>query len=152
MFGTMQATWKHVDALFQPRYGALGFVALPNLMIFQVLFPLISPVPDLLLVATLGIAAVSYRHHPVDYSPASLWRVPFYYALFVAIDYLTAIPAFTLEYHDYWSLLIFFFRQRFFYRPLMYYVAIKSTLNSPRGRLVGWGKLERKATAQAASQ
>jgi hypothetical protein len=33
----------------------------------------------------------------------------------------------------------------------MYYVAIKSTLNSLRGRLVGWGKLERKATVQVAS-
>ena len=54
MFGTMQAAWKHVDALFRPRYGALGFVALPNVMIFQVLFPLISPVMDLLLVGYPG--------------------------------------------------------------------------------------------------
>jgi hypothetical protein len=38
------------------------------------------------------------------------------------------------------------FWQRFFYRQLMYYVAIKSTLASVRGVLVGWGKLERKAT------
>ena len=151
MFGTMQVAWKHADALFRPRYGALGFVALPNVMIFQVLFPLISPVMDLLLVGTLGIAAINYWHHPTDFSPDALWRVLFYYTLFVTVDYLTAILAFTLEQHENWSLLIFLFWQRFFYRQLMYYVAIKSTLNSLRGRLVGWGKLERKATVQVAS-
>jgi cellulose synthase/poly-beta-1,6-N-acetylglucosamine synthase-like glycosyltransferase/peptidoglycan/xylan/chitin deacetylase (PgdA/CDA1 family) len=146
MFGTMQAAWKHADALFRPRYGALGFVALPNVIIFQVLFPLISPVMDLLLAGTLGIAAVNYWHHPMDYSPDALWRVLFYYALFVTVDYLTAILAFTLEHHENWWLLVFLFWQRFFYRQLMYYVAMKSTLDSLRGVLVGWGKLERKAT------
>jgi hypothetical protein len=43
-------------------------------------------------------------------------------------------------------LLIWLFWQRFFYRQLMYYVAIKSTVTSLKGALVGWGKLQRKAT------
>jgi len=34
----------------------------------------------------------------------------------------------------------------FFYRQLMYYVAIKSTVTSLKSALVGWGKLQRKAT------
>ena len=150
MFGTMQAAWKHGDALFRPRYGALGFVALPNVVIFQILFPLVSPVMDLLLAGALGVAAISYFNHPADYTPQALWRVLFYYALFLTVDYLSAILAFTLEHHENWSLLIFLFWQRFFYRQLMYYVAIKSMLNSLRGVLVGWGKLERKATVRAA--
>lgn len=150
MFGSMQAAWKHLDALFKPRYGALGFVALPNLMIFQVLFPLVSPVMDLLLVGSLGMTAISYRHHPADFSPESLQRVLFYYALFLTVDYLTAVLAFALEHKESWLLLVFLFWQRFFYRQLMYYVAIKSTLNSLRGVLVGWGKLERKATVHLA--
>ncbi len=152
MFGSMQAAWKHLDALFRPRFGALGFVALPNLMIFQVLFPLISPVMDMLLIGSLGITAINYRHHPSDFSPESLQRVVFYYALFLAIDYLTAVLAFALEHKESWLLLIFLFWQRFFYRQLMYYVAIKSTLNSLRGVRVGWGKLERKSTVQVESQ
>ena len=69
----------------------------------------------------------------------------------MTVDYLSAILAFTLEHHENWSLLIFLFWQRFFYRQLMYYVAIKSMLNSLRGVLVGWGKLERKATVRAAA-
>ncbi len=148
MFGTMQAAWKHLDALFRPRFGALGFVALPNIIIFQVLFPLISPVMDLLLVSSLVTAAISYRHHQGDFSPEALQSVLFYYALFVVVDYLTAILAFLLERRENWWLLLLLFWQRFFYRQLMYYVAVKSTLNSLRGVLVGWGKLERKATVQ----
>lgn len=149
MFGTMQAAWKHREVLFRPRYGALGFVALPNVLIFQVLFPLISPVMDLLLLWSLGTAAFNHWQHPAEYSPDALWRVLFYYALFVAVDYLAAILAFALERKEDLWLLVWLFWQRFFYRQLMYYVAIKSTLTSLRGALVGWGKLERKATVIA---
>jgi len=149
MFGTMQTAWKHSGALFRPRYGALGFVALPNVMVFQVLFPLISPVMDLLFVGSLGMTAMNYWYHPQDFSPEAFWRVLFYYALFVTVDYLAGILAFSLEHKENWTLLIFLFWQRFFYRQLMYYVAIKSIVNSLRGVLVGWGKLERKGTVQA---
>ena len=39
-FGTLQCMRKHIDALFRPRYGALGLIALPNVWIFQIVFPL----------------------------------------------------------------------------------------------------------------
>jgi peptidoglycan-N-acetylglucosamine deacetylase len=54
--------------------------------------------------------------------------------------------AFLLERKEDWRLLIWLVFQRFLYRQLMYYVAIKSTLTAIRGTIVGWGKLERKAT------
>ena len=150
MFGTMQVAWKHADVLFRPRYGALGFVALPNVLIFQVLFPLISPVMDLLLISSLVSAALNYWQHLAEYSTDPLWRVLFYYALFVTVDYLAAALAFALERKENKWLLAGLFWQRFFYRQLMYYVAIKSTMASLRGVLVGWGKLERKATVKVA--
>ncbi len=53
---------------------------------------------------------------------------------------------FLLERREEWSLLIWLPLQRFWYRQLMYYVAVKSTLIAIRGQAVGWGKLERKAT------
>ena len=71
-------------------------MALPNIFIFQVFFPLISPIMDLLLVWSLGIAAFNYGQHPAEFSPDALWRVLFYYALFVTADYLAAVLAFTL--------------------------------------------------------
>jgi peptidoglycan/xylan/chitin deacetylase (PgdA/CDA1 family)/spore germination protein YaaH/GT2 family glycosyltransferase len=150
MFGTMQAAWKHADALFRPRHGALGFIAMPNVIIFQVFFPLVSPVMDLLLIGSLATDAFNRWQHPVEYSSDGLWRVLFYYALFVAVDYLAAALAFALERGENKWLLAGLFWQRFFYRQLMYYVAIKSTLASLRGALVGWGKLERKATVRIA--
>ncbi|MFO1431535.1 MAG: glycosyltransferase [Candidatus Competibacteraceae bacterium] len=150
MFGTMQAAWKHLDVLFRRRYGTLGFVALPNVLIFQVLFPLISPIMDLLLLGSIGIVAFDYWQHPIDnYQSAALGPVLFYYALFVAVDFCAGALAFLLERRENKSLLSWLFWQRFFYRQLMYYVAIKATVASLKGIIVGWNKLERKATVQA---
>src|SRR6202022_4986793 len=42
-FGTLQCTWKHRDAFFRRKYGSLGFVALPNVLLFQLLLPAVSP-------------------------------------------------------------------------------------------------------------
>jgi peptidoglycan-N-acetylglucosamine deacetylase len=149
MYGTLQAAWKHSDALFRPRYGSLGFIALPNIFIFQVFFPLISPVMDLLMLVTLITSAFSKWQHPAEFSPDSLWRALFYYAIFVALEFTAAVIAFLLEPKENKRLLVWVFWQRFFYRQLMYYVAIKSTLASLKGIAVGWQKLERKATVKS---
>src|SRR5215475_2958520 len=146
MYGTLQAAWKHVDTLFRPRYGALGMCALPNVLIFQILFPLISPVMDLLMVWSLVATGWARYQHPLDYTTDTLQRVLFYYALFFTLDLLATFVAFLLERKEDWRLLIWLVFQRFLYRQLMYYVAIKSTLTAIRGTIVGWGKLERKAT------
>ena len=60
------------------------------------------------------------------------------------------ISAFILEKGEDRSLLLWLFWQRFFYRQLMYYVAIRSVVASLRGLAVGWGVVERKATVNAA--
>src|SRR5262249_354317 len=68
MYGTLQAAWKPCDTLFRPRYGTLGTVAIPNVLLFQILFPLISPVMDLLMMWSF-VATLWQRHqHPNDYS------------------------------------------------------------------------------------
>jgi peptidoglycan-N-acetylglucosamine deacetylase len=149
MYGTLQAAWKHKDALFRPRYGALGFVALPNVFIFQVLFPLISPAMDLLMLVTAVMTGIDRWQHPAEFSADSLKRALFYYAIFMTMEFLAAALAFILEYKENRRLLVWLFLQRFFYRQLMYYVAIKSTFASLRGIAVGWNKLERKATVKA---
>jgi peptidoglycan-N-acetylglucosamine deacetylase len=148
-FGTLQCMWKHRDALFRPRYGALGFVAMPNVWIFQILFPLISPVMDLLLFYTLISASLDWLQQPEGYSFTNLRQVLFYYALFLAVDWCSACFAFVLERKERWRLLWWLFLQRFCYRQVMYYVMVKSVATAVRGALVGWGKLERKATVEA---
>jgi cellulose synthase/poly-beta-1,6-N-acetylglucosamine synthase-like glycosyltransferase/peptidoglycan/xylan/chitin deacetylase (PgdA/CDA1 family)/spore germination protein YaaH len=150
-FGTLQCMRKHLDALFRPRYGALGFIALPNVWIFQILFPLISPVMDLMLCYTLIAAGVDWFEHRLGYSSTNLRQVLFYYALFLAIDWVSACFAFMLEKKENWRLLWWLFLQRFCYRQVMYYVMIKSVAVAVRGAAVGWGKLDRKATVEAQS-
>ena len=63
-------------------------------------------------------------------------------------DYLIAGLAFLLEKKEDWSLLVWLLLQRFYYRQLMYYIAIKSIISSVRGGSVGWNHLERKSTVK----
>src|SRR2546426_5373334 len=148
-FGTLQCMWKHLDALFRPRYGTLGFIALPNVWIFQILFPLISPVMDLMLCYVLISSGLDWLQQPKGYSSTALRQVLFYYALFLAIDWVAACFAFLLEKKEDWRLLWWLFLQRFCYRQVMYYVMIKSVAVAARGTTGGWGKLDRKATGEA---
>ncbi len=149
-YGTLQCMWKHRDALFNRRYGALGFVAMPNVWIFQVLFPLISPLMDLVLGYTLISAGLDWLQQPNGGNTfTNLRQVLFYYALFLAVDWCAAAFAFILERTERWRLLWWLFLQRFCYRQVMYYVMVKSVTTALHGAVVGWGKLERKATVEA---
>jgi peptidoglycan-N-acetylglucosamine deacetylase len=146
VFGTLQAAWKQRDALLRPRFGALGLIALPNLLVFQVLFPLIGPVMDLQMVLSTGAALIQKHQHPAAFSGEAFTRTLFFYALFVAVDLAAALLAFVLEKREDTRLLLWLPLQRFTYRQLMYYVVVKSVTTAMRGSSVGWGKLERKAT------
>ena len=147
-YGTLQCMWKHRDTLFRSRYGALGFIAIPNVWLFQIVFSLISPVMDFMLLYVLISTGLDRLQQPTGYSSTNLQQVLFYYALFLAIDWISAGFAFLLERRERWGLLWWLFLQRFCYRQVMYYVMIKSVGMALRGPVVGWGKLERKATAE----
>jgi len=130
-FGTLQAAWKHRDATFNPNYGFLGWVALPSIWIFQVLLAAVSPFADVAMIIALF---------------AGNWPIVllYYFGLFL-LELLTAVLAYSLERAKPWDLALLFF-QRMYYRQLMYYVLGKSILYALRGRLVGWSKLDRKAS------
>lgn len=147
MYGTLQTAWKHKDAVNCPGCRALGIIALPNIFIFQVFFPLISPFMDLTIITSLVWVLWQKYHHPLDYSAAFGFQKLFYfYLFFLLVDFITASIAFILERKEDRTLLLWMLLQRFFYRQLMYYVAIKVTLSVIKGRIEGWGKFERKAT------
>lgn len=147
-FGTMQAVWKHRDTLGRKRFGSLGLVALPNILIFQIVFPLLSPLIDLLMLSSIAMAVFQKVQHPAGAAFDSVLRILIFYALFLLMDYCSCVLAFALEKNPEWRLLFWVFWQRFFYRQLMYYVAIKSFGTAIKGAAVEWGKVERKATIQ----
>ena len=134
VFGTLQASWKHRDALFVPKYGTLGFIALPSVWIFQLLLSALSPFAEIAMVLSLI---------------AGDWRIILlYYLAFFLLELVTGFLAYALEGVAPWDLSLLFF-QTIYYRQIMLYVLGKSLLFAIRGRIVGWGKLERKATVTA---
>ena len=100
------------------------------------------------MIAALVSAGLDHWQHPAEASSDNLLNVLFYYALFVAVDFLAAALAFVFEPRENRSLLLWMFWQRFFYRQLTYVVAIQSLLASLRGAAVGWTTIERKATVE----
>jgi cellulose synthase/poly-beta-1,6-N-acetylglucosamine synthase-like glycosyltransferase len=147
-FGTLQCMWKHRAAFLDPRTGSLGLIAMPNTWIFQLLFPAISPVADLLFLWSLVSVWLVRQQHGATYAVTDLVQVLTFYAVFLMVDWLAAVVAFLIEPGEDRSLTWLIFLQRFAYRQVMYWVVVRAFMVAIRGRLVGWGKLERKATVR----
>jgi cellulose synthase/poly-beta-1,6-N-acetylglucosamine synthase-like glycosyltransferase/peptidoglycan/xylan/chitin deacetylase (PgdA/CDA1 family)/spore germination protein YaaH len=146
-YGTLQAVWKHRDTTGNPRYGTLGWVAIPNIFLFQIILPLISPVIDLLFLLSIvlwGLAQLQVTR----LLPLPLWtsrdveRSLIFFALFMLIDLLTCVVAFALEKDEDWTLLAPLIIQRFYYRQMMYVVLFRSLKEAVQGRAVGWRGVE----------
>ena len=142
-FGVLQSAWKHRDAFLNPRYKSFGMIALPNILFFQVLLPLLAPLADLLLIS--GIAASAL--HILDMSIPNLIL---YYLIFTAVDIAGAAYAFSFEKENplklFWLL-----PQRFIYRQMMYYVLYRSLKKAIKGELQHWGILKRNGTVSQLS-
>jgi cellulose synthase/poly-beta-1,6-N-acetylglucosamine synthase-like glycosyltransferase/peptidoglycan/xylan/chitin deacetylase (PgdA/CDA1 family) len=132
-YGVMQSFWKNRDACFNPRYGSLGMVALPNILLFQVLLPILAPLADLIFFLSI---AWSWN------DPESLQKILFYYGLFLLVDVSVSIIAFAFEKEKFYKL-IWLIPQRFVYRQLMYVVLFKSIGRAIKGENQGWGVLRR---------
>jgi cellulose synthase/poly-beta-1,6-N-acetylglucosamine synthase-like glycosyltransferase/peptidoglycan/xylan/chitin deacetylase (PgdA/CDA1 family)/spore germination protein YaaH len=147
-FGTLQCAWKHRKVLLRPRYGSLGLVALPNVWIFQLLFAAISPIADLMFLWSLVSVWLIREEHGGTYALTALEQVVAYYAIFLLVDWVASVVGFLMEPDEDWRLTWLVFIQRFAYRQVMYWVVVKSFAAALRGHIVGWGKLERKATVE----
>jgi cellulose synthase/poly-beta-1,6-N-acetylglucosamine synthase-like glycosyltransferase len=148
VYGTLQAIWKRRHVLLRRRYRALGLVAIPNMLVFQVFLPLLGPIMDILMLASVILTAIQRAQHPESYSSDSVRKIFFYYVFFLLLEIITGITAFLLEKQEDWKLLLWIPVQRFFYRQLLYTTVIRSVLAAVRGSQVHWNKLERKATVR----
>lgn len=132
-YGIMQSFWKNRDACFNPKYKGLGMIALPNVLLFQIVMPLIAPLADLLF-----FIGLIYNRNDID----SMQQILIYYFLFLLIDVFISIVAFRFEKENYWRLL-WLLPQRFIYRQLMYIVWFRSVRRAIKGEGQGWGNLKR---------
>ena len=144
-FGTLQSFWKHGDTLFRPKQGTLGWIALPNIFVFQIVLPLISPVIDLMFFGSLllwALAQFRVTKLPQLWTTADVEKSLIFFLGFLLIDILTCVVAFALEKKEDWTLLVPVLLQRFYYRQLMYVVLFRSVKEAVSGRPVGWRGVE----------
>jgi cellulose synthase/poly-beta-1,6-N-acetylglucosamine synthase-like glycosyltransferase len=151
-FGTLQCLWKHREGLFDPKRPILGFVALPQIWLFQIILSVAAPLVDLAAVWSLISAAMAHYSHPVEWSSDDLVRSLLYWTSFTMVDLSAAMLGMALEKRAPWADLIWLPIQRFGYRQMMYYVVVKAVITAVRGPRVGWGKLERRNTASMQGQ
>jgi peptidoglycan-N-acetylglucosamine deacetylase len=152
-FGTLQAVWKHRDAVGKPKYGTLGWIAIPNIFLFQIILPLVSPVIDLLFllsIALWGLGQLRIARLPQLWTAQDVERSLIFFAIFMLIDLLTCVVAFLLERHEDWTLLAPLILQRFYYRQMMYVVLFRALKEAVRGRPVGWRGVEPQIPAKVA--
>jgi len=129
-YGTMQAVWKHKDALLtrDPRQRRIGRLALPYMILFQILLPTLAPLIDLF--ALYGLLFTN---------PTPVLA---YWLGFNALQLLLAGFAFRLDHESprpLWALPL----QQFVYRQLMYVVIIESTISALLGARAHWRHLTR---------
>ena len=146
-FGTLQCLWKHRTAMFSLERPTLGFVALPQIWLFQIALTIIAPLVDLAVIWSLISAVYGFAYHSTEWSPDDLIQGLEYWAAFILLDLSAGAIGMALERRASWADLVWMPVQRFGYRQLMYYVVLKSIGAALHGVRVGWGKLERRATA-----
>jgi len=150
-FGILQAVYKHKKVM--ARKGALGWVALPNIWIFQILLPLVSPLIDIMFAFGSIWYLIQKHFHPDSTDPASFHKLVAFFFAFLVIDFLASAIAFALERQrpddkeDGW-LLSQVWLQRFAYRQLFSIVLFKTLKRALEGRKFAWDKLERTAAVK----
>ncbi|MDE3186293.1 MAG: glycosyltransferase, partial [Acidobacteriota bacterium] len=86
-FGILQSVWKHRLAFVRNK--AMGLFALPNILIFQMLLPLVSPFIDLMFLYGVLNYFIDRHYHPEAASAASLQKLVTYFLAFLLIDFVT---------------------------------------------------------------
>ncbi|MCC6771363.1 MAG: glycosyltransferase [Gemmatimonadaceae bacterium] len=147
-FGTLQCAWKHRDALLRRDAGALGMIGLPNILLFQLFFPLLAPAADLALLATLGRFALEAPALGTHAAWGHAAPVLALYGLFLLIDTVTALLGLAFEPGERVAHAALVPLQRVAYRQVLYLALVKAMRAALRGRAPGWGKLERTGRVQ----
>jgi cellulose synthase/poly-beta-1,6-N-acetylglucosamine synthase-like glycosyltransferase/peptidoglycan/xylan/chitin deacetylase (PgdA/CDA1 family) len=128
-YGTMQAMWKHRQALFDKGpSGRFGRVGLPFLALFGVALPMLAPIVDIMLL--YGLVFWELNETLIAWGGM------------LALQMFTAAVAFRFDKESLrplWRLPL----QQFAYRQLMYLVLMQSATTALTGGRLRWHKLHR---------
>lgn len=131
VYGTLQCLWKHRDMLFDMRYKALGWFALPSIWFYHVFLAAIGPFLDLLFFKSLFGTANG--------------AIYFYFGAFTLLEIALGVVAIKKESESLWNLWILL-PMRFTYRYILAFVVWRSIVRALKGVWLDWGKLERTAS------
>jgi len=135
--GLLENLWMHRQMFFRRRYGAVGLLALPYSLAFEVFGPPLQLAGYAIVVAMIVLDQVSW------------WYVPAFFAVTALVGLLQTSGAVLVEdvgFHRYrnrdlvrlmgWSLL-----EMFWYQPLTAFWRTWATLLVALGRRPGWGSI-----------
>jgi len=146
-FGMLQAAWKHKRAISERR--AVGLLAIPDMLIFGILFSLFAPLADIVMIFN-AVQIISGLFSPAEIgvSPLSISIVIGYLAYLLS-DMVLAAIAMALERDEDRRMLPAVLTQRFFYRQIFWFVVIWSVVRVLTGRFGGWRKITRTANVSS---
>jgi cellulose synthase/poly-beta-1,6-N-acetylglucosamine synthase-like glycosyltransferase/spore germination protein YaaH/peptidoglycan/xylan/chitin deacetylase (PgdA/CDA1 family) len=132
-YGVIQSFFKHRETCFNPAYKGLGILSMPNILLFQIILPLVAPFADLMLLYSIVWSSTQ---------PENFERTLVFYIIFLVVDVFVSLFAFSFE-KEKTSKLLWLIPQRFVYRQLMYVTLFRALRKAIKGENQGWGALKR---------
>lgn len=134
--GMMQTAWKHRRAARDGR--AVGLISIPDLAVFGVVLPLLSPIADLVVLGTLADMTFEAMRENTNVASGS-WMILIAYLALPALDFLRVIVAFIYQRNAPWGQLFLWPFQRLLYQPLLYITVYRAVIRALSGHLTKWG-------------
>ena len=139
VFGTIQCIWKYQRWFFSSEKVSLGWIILPNVLIFNLCIPLLVPILDGAIIA--GFAGF-----------VNIWAVLTPFLIFTLLDIWCAIEGLTYEHKPPKRLIALVVWQRIFYRYVLAAAIIQSVGVALAGTFVAWGEQRRRGECHPALQ
>ena len=137
--GLVDVLWRNRDMLFNPRYGRIGWLALPYLWFFELLAPVIELLGYTTMIAAALLGVLS-RHFFFDF-----FLFGYAFATVISIGSVLQEEITYRRYNDWRDvtrLILFCFLEHFPYRQLQMIWRFRGLWQYLRGDL-GWGRLQR---------
>ena len=143
-FGVLQVLYKHIDIFSDSRVStSLKWIILPQMIVFQVIFPLFSPIIDLSVIASLVFALINYGIYSSTEYLDVIVHILGYGCIFIVLDFLVGCIALWMEKDESWSMIMYLPLQRIVYKWIMYLLHIRVLWNALSGKMSLWNKAER---------
>lgn len=143
--GMLQVAWKHKGSIIEGR--PVGFISIVDAVWYRIISSIVYPLVDIIVLASVITWGYSLATQgTVSIGSYSIGAV-FLLMLFTLLDIVNLVAAFWFERKFEWKLIFLVPLLRFGYRQLLYISSMRSIIHAFSGKLCGWQKLKRTATA-----